>query len=349
MNYYYLLEFIIYVLLTLCLTYQVMKKSFFSDKKMSIVVSILFSFFLMLLFPLDFFNASISLGVFLILWIFFDLLLKKKIDSRLILGISSIICFTFLGYAYYCKNHVIETHYRIKTDKEIGESSFRIAQISDSHIGFSMSSTCFLKYINKINQAHPDVVVITGDFVDDDTSKKEMEKASYALSKLKTKYGVYYVYGNHDRGYHQYRDFNEEELRKELGKNGVIVLQDEVIQLTDYITLIGREDQRYPRKEIEELVKEVDPDSFQIVLNHQPTDYENESKSNVDLVLSGHTHGGQFFPIGQVSVLLGINDSYKGIKTIQNTTFIVNTGLSDWGFQFKTGTFSEYGIIDITN
>jgi len=84
-----------------------------------------------------------------------------------------------------------------------------------------------------------------------------------------------------------------------------------------------------------------------IVLNHQPNDYDNESEVGVDLVLSGHTHGGQFFPLGPLGVLFGFNDAYYGSEEIENTTFIVNSGIGDWAIQFKTGTISEYGIIDI--
>ena len=81
-------------------------------------------------------------------------------------------------------------------------------------------------------------------------------------------------------------------------------------------------------------------------MNHQPNDYENE-KNNVDLVLSGHTHGGQLFPLGLFDKLLNIDDEYYGLHTRGNTKFIVSSGISNWALHFKTGTFSEYVIIDL--
>ena len=92
----------------------------------------------------------------------------------------------------------------------------------------------------------------------------------------------------------------------------------------------------------------VDKDKYIIMLDHQPNDYENE-KDMADLVLSGHTHGGQLFPLGQIAVALGVNDMAYGIKTIDSTIFIVNSGISDWAIKFKTGTVAEYTVIDIKN
>ncbi|MBP5684065.1 MAG: metallophosphoesterase, partial [Bacilli bacterium] len=124
--------------------------------------------------------------------------------------------------------------------------------------------------------------------------------------------------------------------------------KDEVVELNDYIYLIGREDKsRRTRKTIEELVKDIDKNRYMIILNHQPNDYENESKAEVDLVLSGHSHGGQMWPLGPFSVLIKANDAYYGNKVIDKTNFIVTSGISDWATIFKTGTKSEYVIIDI--
>ena len=98
------------------------------------------------------------------------------------------------------------------------------------------------------------------------------------------------------------------------------------------------------------LIQKLDPEKFSIVLDHQPRDYTAQAETGVDLVLSGHTHGGQLFPLMQLMEWTGLggNDSVYGRKHKDNTDFIVTSGISDWAIKFKTGCRSEYVIIDIT-
>ena len=84
-----------------------------------------------------------------------------------------------------------------------------------------------------------------------------------------------------------------------------------------------------------------------LMLDHQPNDYAGESSAGVDLVLSGHTHGGQLIPITKVGEWIGANDSTYGHQKRNATDFIVTSGISDWALKFKTGTRSEYVVIKI--
>ena len=81
--------------------------------------------------------------------------------------------------------------------------------------------------------------------------------------------------------------------------------------------------------------------------DHQPTDYNNQAKTEVDLVFSGHTHGGQLFPFNQVGKWIGANDLVYGHEKRNKTDFIVTSGISDWAIKFKTGTKSEYVVINL--
>ena len=84
-----------------------------------------------------------------------------------------------------------------------------------------------------------------------------------------------------------------------------------------------------------------------IVLDHQPTDYAAEAAAEVDLVLSGHTHGGQIIEMKLASLLMGANDRTYGTEKREKTDFIVTSGIADWAIKFKTGTKSEYCIVNI--
>lgn len=103
------------------------------------------------------------------------------------------------------------------------------------------------------------------------------------------------------------------------------------------------------RADIEDLVKALDDDKYQIVMDHQPADYAHEKAAGVDLVLSGHTHGGQMLlmKIFQEITGMGGNDQIYGLKDLDGSDFLVTSGISDWAIKFKTGCRSEYVIIDI--
>ncbi len=171
--------------------------------------------------------------------------------------------------------------------------------------------------------------------------------ATKALGKINTKYGIYFIYGNHDKGYFNYRDFTEEDLRKELNKNNITILEDESTLINNSFYVVGRQDKtEIDRLSAKELVKDFDKNKYIIMLDHQPNDYNNEM-NNADLVLSGHTHGGQLIPLGKIGLMIKANDKVYGLEKRGKTNFIVSSGISDWALKFKTGTFSEYVIINI--
>lgn len=256
----------------------------------------------------------------------------------------------YLGTGFYLAHHVWQTQYQLSSEKL--DAPLRVAMFADSHVGATFHGEGFAEHMAELQKAQPDLLIIAGDYVDDDTTKEDMIRCCQALGELKTKYGIFYSLGNHDRGYYQYRNFTGEELLSELEKQGVIILRDEVTLVDDSFYIIGRRDKSEstpanPRMEMSELVKGLDPSKYMIVIDHQPTDYEAQAASKVDLVLSGHTHGGQLLGMNWAMELLGENDMLKGIRKTDDTTFIVTSGISDWAIKFKTGCKSEVVVIDI--
>jgi predicted MPP superfamily phosphohydrolase len=262
--------------------------------------------------------------------------------------LTLLVTVAYFSVGWYNAQNVWETNYKLETKKDLGMDSLRVVQISDSHLGATFHWQKFEEHLQRIQKTNPDLIVITGDYVDDDSTKEDMIRCCEALGKMKTTYGVYVIYGNHDKGYMNYRNFTLEDMEKEFEKNHIKLLEDEVELIDNKFYLIGRRDRSVQnRKTAKELVENLDHSKYMIMLDHQPNDYDNEAEASVDLVLSGHTHGGQMIPIGITGELSGANDKTYGLETRKNTTFIVNSGISDWAIQFKTGTFSEYGVIDI--
>ena len=261
-----------------------------------------------------------------------------------------------MSFGWYNAHHISRTYYKEQTSKAVIEP-VRAVLIADSHLGITMDGEKFAKEMQRIQAEAPDMVFLVGDFVDDDSTKEDMLAACKALGELKTTYGVFFVYGNHDNGYYRYRDFSSVELRAALTENGVTILEDTDVELPCNVTVVGRLDRSFPgRNNALALTKGLDHSKYIIMLDHQPNDTFNETASLADLVLSGHTHGGHIFPAGQVGLLMHANDMIYGSKVQialsapgeeHPTRFIVTSGLSGWAIPFKTGFKSEYVVIDI--
>ncbi|MCM1257008.1 MAG: metallophosphoesterase [Roseburia sp.] len=273
---------------------------------------------------------------------------RKEKFEKYYAGVAAMaITVVYLALGWYLAHHVWRKAYILETEKQVG--NFRIVQFADSHVGSTFSGEGFAEKVRAMESEHPDIVVITGDYVDDDTTKEDMVLACQALGNLKTTYGVYYVFGNHDKGYYgsEYRGYSGDDLIAELEKNHVTVLQDETVLIDDRFYLIGRQDRsERQRASMEELTAGLD-NKYCIVLDHQPYEYAEQTAAGVDLVLSGHTHGGQMFPINHMGELTGVDAKTYGLEERGDTNFIVTSGISDWAIQFKTGCKSEYVVVDI--
>ena len=259
-----------------------------------------------------------------------------------------LFCLVYLSVGWCSSGTVWAERYTVDTPKAVG--TLRIVQFADAHVGATFDGNEFAKHVQTMQEHTPDVVLITGDFVDDDTKRSDMVAACAALGRLQTTYGVFFSFGNHDKGYYSpaVRGYDGDDLIAELKKNNVTVLQDESVCIDDRFYIVGRQDAAEPSREsIADLTVSLDHSKYMIVLDHQPNDYANEADAGVDLVLSGHTHGGQFFPINRAGEWIGVNDRTYGHEQRNHTHFIVTSGISDWALWFKTGCKSEFTVIDI--
>ena len=330
------------------------------DKKwLSVILSIVgFAVvFTVFVLWLDYINTILIFIHLCVFWMLVDFIMfiRKRITGKeakrwmatlVAFSISTVYILTGVYHAY----NVDETTYQVKTDKNVGD--IRVVLLADAHIGALFDGDGFEKHVDRIQKANPDVVIIAGDFVDDDSKREDVEKCCKALGKLECKYGVYYSPGNHDRGYYSYRDFTYNDLKIEFEKNGINVLEDECVLIDDRFYILGRKDKSEfaigsERKSMEEMVSGLDESKYMIVVDHQPNDYKAEYESGVDLVLSGHTHGGQLFPGAYTGEWTGLNELSYGMENIKDTYFVVTSGIADWRLKFKTGCKSEYVIVDV--
>ena len=273
----------------------------------------------------------------------------KNFNGKNLIGALALIASViYLCISYYLCVNIWQTRYDLHTDKDPG--SLKIAMFADSHVGTTFDGDGFYEKMKMIEQENPDILLIPGDMVDDWTTKENMIKSCEALGKLNIKYGVYFSFGNHDEGYYEDRNFSGTDLRNALKENGVHILEDEYELIDNRFYIVGRRDKSMgSRQSMEELLSDLDTSKYIVVLDHQPADYDAEAAAGADLVVSGHTHGGQLIPLTYLGEWSGINDATYGHKKINGTDFIVTSGISDWAIKFKSGTKSEYVIITVNS
>lgn len=265
-------------------------------------------------------------------------------------GILSIISTALvIGYGYYNINHVVKTEYTLASNKI---DNFRIIALADLHMGTSIDTDELKEYCQDISKLNGDIIVLVGDIFDENTTFDTMKKTCQVLSTIKNKQGIYYVYGNHDNNYYTDMNYGRDDIKNALKTNQINVLEDEVICLEN-INIIGRKDASFfgdnPRLSSEELfskIPTINKDNFTVLLDHQPLDLNENAKLKIDLQLSGHTHGGQLFPMSIIQSLTSDTLIY-GLRQIDNFNAITTSGMSGWRYPIKTGAKSEYVVIDI--
>ena len=244
-----------------------------------------------------------------------------------------ITCAIFV-YGFINMNHVIQTEYTVTTDKKVG--SYKIVLITDTHYGTIQDADILKEKVEEINAQNPDIVILGGDIVEEGTTK-EM-------------YGVYYVYGNHDRQpYTNNRSYTDEELENAILAGGITILEDGYTEINDDLVLAGRGDAAWGnvsgRASTEEILEGVDRNKYIILADHQPIEAEENDAQGVDLELSGHTHAGQIWPTGLLTELSGgLN---YGKYQVGNCNVVVSSGFAGWGYPIRTGKHSEYVIVTI--
>lgn len=261
-----------------------------------------------------------------------------------------------MGYAYVNMHRVIVTEYTIQTQKPIRESGYRIIFLSDLHFGTTMGREKLEDYCRRMKQEQPDLVVLGGDIVDEKTTLQEAGEAFQALAQISDTFGTFYVYGNHDKGrYSDTCDFTQGELRKTILDAGVTILEDDTVLLNEELSISGRKDRSDAaadggfRQAAVDLIREIPQTAYHILADHQPRGMEENAAAGYDLMLSGHTHAGQMWPVGLVTTLFDRETVNYGQKSFGNMQLIVSSGIAGWGYPLRTGKHSEYVVLHIIN
>ena len=284
--------------------------------------------------------------------------MKKRNKKRVILIVTVVLLVVLCGWTIWGNTTLKINEYEIMSDK-IPEAftGFRIAQISDLHNAeFGEGNE---KLIELLSQTDPDIIVITGDLIDSRHTDIEIA-LEFARQAIKIA-PVYYVSGNHEARVREYED-----LKMGLAEAGVIVLEDQKVQITregESITLIGIDDPSFREdylfgdaasvtsSALSELQNE--SDGYTILLAHRPELFETYVDAGVDLVFSGHAHGGQIrlpFIGGLVAPNQGLFPKYDaGLFSEGSTTMIVSRGVGNSIIPIRFNNRPEIILVTLSN
>jgi predicted MPP superfamily phosphohydrolase len=263
-----------------------------------------------------------------------------------LLGLCLTAVIILVGSYWARSPHVVS--YNLEIAKQpAGLENLQIVLISDLHIEPNLNTNYLEKAADTITALKPDLIMIAGDLMEGTIDPLTADKLQGVINRLKAKYGIYVSLGNHE-----YYGSQADEITGYLQSLGLIVLRDEVTpSIEDKIYIAGRNDygarhvNKEKRKPLAEILSGLDTTKPIILLDHQPQAVSEAQEAGVDLMLSGHTHGGQLFPADLVTRSLFLID--RGLWQKDGFNLIVSTGLGYWGPPVRTNSRSEIVQIQI--
>lgn len=282
-------------------------------------------------------------------------MIKKRI---IVLTVLTAILLALIIWTVWGNTALELNTYTIKSAKlPESFSGYRIVHVSDLHNAEMGDDN--EKLLAMLREAEPDLIAITGDLID--SRNTDVEIALRFAEKAVKIAPCYYVTGNHEARVSEY-----EELKADLMELGIVVLEGERIELEkngEAIALLGVDDPSFrtdyllgdaeSEMKIKLQILTSEDDAYTVLLSHRPELFDIYVESNVDLVLSGHAHGGQFrlpFIGGLVAPDQGFFPKYDaGLYTCNSTNMIVSRGIGNSIMPFRFNNCPEVVLIELVH
>ena len=265
-------------------------------------------------------------------------------------------------YGIFNARNIKVNEYSVTVNKSCGsDKQLKAVLVADLHMGYAIGVDHITNMVEKINQQDADIVIIAGDIFDNSyDGMDDPEGIKAQLKSIKSKYGVYAVYGNHDIDEKILMGFtfdwggkqlHSEKMTNFMKECNIKLINDESVLINDEFYLVGRRDTDKPgtedgtRAEISELTKDLDKTKPIFVLSHEPDELQKTADAGADIDFSGHTHDGQLFP-GNLTIGLFWENPCGMIKK-DNMYSIVTSGVGVYGTFMRVGTDAEICSVDI--
>ncbi|MFD2443333.1 metallophosphoesterase [Bacillus sp. CGMCC 1.16607] len=285
--------------------------------------------------------------------------MAKKVSRRSFIKktIGSVLTMIGTGYGGYFYAHQIEprllkvaSHSITHTDIPSSFNGFKIVQFSDTHLGFQYNLDQFKKMLNQINQLQPDVIFFTGDLMDAPNQYPYAEEIIPLLKNLQAPFGKYAIYGNHDHG-----GYGSDIYKNIMDQSEFTLLlnQSEQISMVDKsrIHIIGLDDAMLGKPNFSKAFHQIPSNEYKILLSHAPDLADEAVKYNVQIQLSGHSHGGQIkIPFVGALITPPFAKKYvEGFYEIENLLLYVNRGIGTTRLPFRFLSKPEITMFTLSN
>lgn len=287
----------------------------------------------------------------------------KKYKSNISLFFESSIFVIFIIFLFYVPLRIIYDYNKIIVrtinyyDSNLHEelNNFKIAFISDIHADRYTDSNRLAKFVSLVNEQHPQLVLVGGDFIS--SSPDYIYQAAKFIGKIKSEYGIYSCVGDHDVW--AYKNNTQKSLNEVMhalsiygikmidNQNLTLLLNQQPVKITFITNTYSR---RTNSSEIEKIASDSSKNVFKIFLIHQPEGpaIKIAERNNYNLLLAGHTHGGQItfiFPFKNISPTMIETKYVKGIFHLGKMTMIVTKGLGMSLLPIRYNSTPEISII----
>ncbi len=251
-----------------------------------------------------------------------------------------------LGGSVNALNPIVN-EFNISIDKrDAKRNSLKVVLATDVHLGVMLGCKHAQKLVTQINEQNPDIVIFGGDLVDHNPNPvMKYDMGSY-FDKINAPLGVYAITGNHEF-------MGKPEVTTDyFKKHGISFIRDCVFTIDGAVQIIGRDDKDKTqmtgekRKSIETILQGNRQNLPLLLVDHQPVEYNKAQELGIDLMMSGHTHKGQLWPLSFITKR--VYENHFGLMQKGKTTFYTSSGYGTWGPPVRTGNRPELVVFNIS-
>lgn len=263
--------------------------------------------------------------------------------------VSSVLIILYIIFFIYSlvEKYLVKTKtYQINIKKD-EFNGFKIIFLTDFHYSEFVSLRFIRKIVKRVNEMNPDLILLGGDYIS--TRKRHIEPVFKELKLLKAKFGVYGVLGNHDV------DVSKEIVLEHLEKAGILSLDNKAYWIkkgVERIKIGGVSDCLLDKPDITSTLNEVTKDDFVILVSHNPDYVEDIKDLPIDLMLSGHTHGGQVTIFGLYAPYIPSKYKQKyrtGLKIVNKIKLIISNGIGVIGLPIRFFAWPQIVVVELIN